>query len=130
MSPARCRTGRTPGSGSRRSPNSSPAITVDQLLTHTAGLFDYTNVDPAQANRYFAEFGATPTQKDGQFLQDRIFDPLHMSDTGYQPDASPTGHDAIEQYGYGIQTRDVGADITHFHDGGIAGRNLAAMMAE
>ncbi|HEV7652467.1 MAG TPA: serine hydrolase domain-containing protein [Actinophytocola sp.] len=33
------------------------AITIDQLLTHTSGLFDYLDVEPAAAARLFARLG-------------------------------------------------------------------------
>jgi CubicO group peptidase (beta-lactamase class C family) len=135
------------------------AITIEHLLTHTAGLFNYTDIDEAEADRYFAEFGPTPTpeqliqvfidrplefppgskskysnsgyvllghlieqltgQTYAQFLHDEILDPLHMSDTAYQPDYQANAHDAV---GYQNWTTTFGAplsDAVAFAAGGI-----------
>ena len=205
-------------------PDTWQAITVEQLLTHTAGLFNYTDVDQADADRFFAQVGDTPTpdqliqvivdrpllfppgskseysnsgylllgriierlsgQTYGQFLKDRILDPLRMADTSYEPDPPQTADDAtgyhdwttpattltdavfyaaggirstvhdlarwqqflltdtpavakpdtvaqllrprtqlnaVDQYGYGIETRGTGPDTAHFHAGSIPG---------
>ena len=52
------------------------AITIEHLLTHTAGLFNYTDIDEAEADRYFAEFGPTPTPE--QLIQVFIDRPLEF----------------------------------------------------
>lgn len=48
------------------------AITIDQLLTHTSGLFDYMDLGPEEALRFFAEIGGhepTPAQLTGVFTR-------------------------------------------------------------
>jgi CubicO group peptidase (beta-lactamase class C family) len=46
------------------------AITLDQLLTHTSGLYNYTDLSPAQADQFFARIGTrepSPAQLTGIF---------------------------------------------------------------
>jgi CubicO group peptidase (beta-lactamase class C family) len=57
-------------------PASWRAITIEHLLTHTAGLFNYTDLGEAEANRYGAEFGPTPTPE--QLIQTFIGRPLEF----------------------------------------------------
>jgi CubicO group peptidase (beta-lactamase class C family) len=206
-------------------PDCPPAwrrITIDQLLTHTAGLFDYLDIGPQEAARTLARLGTdkpTPEQLTGifanrplefapgsrfrysnsgyvllgrviekvtgqdygRFLRTQILDPLRMADSGYQPAATglATGYDswddpantndtavyyaaagiystardmarwndflltgepeivdhdtlaellrprvevnALEQYGYGIQSREVGGRTVYFHSGEVPG---------
>jgi len=206
-------------------PDCPPAwrvITIDQLLTHTAGLFDYLDVEPEVAAQEFARIGAAAPSPEqltslfaskplefapgakfqysnsgyvllgrvveklsgqdyGDFLRTAILDPLRMADTGYEPGGTglATGYDswtatadahdtsayyaaagiystvrdmarwndflltdspmiaepetlaellrprvevnALEQYGYGIQTRKVGGQTAYFHSGGLPG---------
>ena len=108
-------------------------ITIEHLLTHTAGLYDYVEIS-SDSQSYATTFGPKPTPEQliqtfvnrplefppgskfdysssgyvllghlierlsgttyGEFLEDQILDPLHMSDTAYQPDRQTTGHDA------------------------------------
>ncbi|HEV7652583.1 MAG TPA: serine hydrolase domain-containing protein [Actinophytocola sp.] len=111
------------------------AITIEQLLTHTAGLYDYVQISGGDPQRYATAFGPKPTPEQliqtfvhrplefppgakfqysssgyvllgvlverlsgttyGEFLKENILDPLHMSDTAYQPDEHANTHDAI-----------------------------------
>ena len=57
-------------------PASWRAITIEHLLTHTAGLFNYTDLGEAEANRYGAEFGPIPTPE--QLIQTFIGRPLEF----------------------------------------------------
>jgi CubicO group peptidase (beta-lactamase class C family) len=206
-------------------PDCPPAwrpITLDQLLTHTAGLFDYLDIGPQEAARMYARIGTdkpTPEQLTsifakrpldfvpgtrftysnsgyvllgrviekvtgqdyGRFLRTQILDPLRMTDSGYQPAATglATGYDswdltaktldtsvyyaaagiystardmarwndflltgepeivdhatlaellrprvevnALERYGYGVQSREVAGRTVYFHSGGVPG---------
>jgi D-alanyl-D-alanine carboxypeptidase len=198
-------------------------ITIEHLVTHTAGLVNYSAVDDVAAERFFARIGTrepTPDQliaefadeppqfppgskweygnsayvllgrivelssgqSYGEFLRHRILDPLGMADTGYRP-AAPTGDryattyadwenpvgyeptpavffasggmystvadlvrwqrflltgspdlgpvadllaprvptNAVEQYGYGIESRGDGAARTYSHSGLLPG---------
>jgi CubicO group peptidase (beta-lactamase class C family) len=197
-------------------------ITLDQLLTHTAGLFDYLDIGPQEAARMYARIGTDKPNPEqltgifanrplefapgtrfqysnsgyvllgrviekvtgqgyGRFLRTQILDPLRMADTGYQAGAThlATGYDswnttadtldtsvyyaaagiystardmarwndflltgapeivdhdtlaellrprvevnALEQYGYGIQSREVGGRTVYFHSGEVPG---------
>lgn len=111
------------------------AITIEHLLTHTAGLYDYVEISGGDPQRYATVFGPKPSPEQlvqtfvdrplefppgskhdysssgyvllgtlverlsgktyGEFLRDQILDPLHMSDTAYQPDEQATDHDAV-----------------------------------
>jgi CubicO group peptidase (beta-lactamase class C family) len=65
------------------------AITIEHLLTHTAGLFNLTELDAATTDRYVAEFGTRPTPE--QLIQTFVDLPLdfppgsnwHYSNSGY-----------------------------------------------
>jgi CubicO group peptidase (beta-lactamase class C family) len=114
-------------------PNCPPQwqpITIDQLLTHTAGLYNYSDSLLESADEFFAAIGSQhPTvaqlvksfadrplefppgsqwkysnsgyvllgyliehvsgDRYGSFLRREIFDPLGMSDTGYEPGPKP-----------------------------------------
>jgi D-alanyl-D-alanine carboxypeptidase len=134
------------------------AITIEHLLTHTAGLWDYNDMTEAEAQRYVAEFGDRPTPAQliqtfahrpltftpgtkwkynncgydllgllveqlsgrtyGEFLADRIFEPLRMSDTAYQPDQRPNDHDAIGYRDWNTPA-DTLPDAVHFASGGM-----------
>jgi CubicO group peptidase (beta-lactamase class C family) len=134
------------------------SITIEQLLTHTAGLWDYNQLTEAETARYFAEYGDTPTpdqlvqvfvdrplefapgsswqysncgydllglvverlsgQTYGEFLHDRILDPLGMSDTAYQPEQRTSDHDAVGYQDWTTQAERV-PDAVHYASGGM-----------
>jgi CubicO group peptidase (beta-lactamase class C family) len=134
------------------------AITLDQLLTHTSGLWDYNEMTEAEGEAYLAEYGDTPTpaqllqvfagrplefrpgakwqysncgydllgmiverlsgQPYGEFLQEHILGPLHMTESAYQPEPSRSDHDAV---GYRDWTTpaDVLPDAVNYASGGM-----------
>jgi CubicO group peptidase (beta-lactamase class C family) len=134
------------------------AITIEHLLTHTAGLWDYNDMTDAEGARYLAEFGDRPTPAQliqtfvhrplgftpgtswkynncgydllgvlverlsghtyGQFLADRIFAPLRMSDTAYQPDQRPSDRDAVGYRDWATPA-DTMPDAVNFASGGM-----------
>jgi CubicO group peptidase (beta-lactamase class C family) len=53
------------------------AITVEHLLTHTAGLWDYNELTEAESAPYLAEYGDTPTP--GQLLRIFVDRPLESA---------------------------------------------------
>jgi CubicO group peptidase (beta-lactamase class C family) len=68
------------------------AITIDQLLTHTSGLFDYNDLTEAEGQRYLREFGDTPTPQ--QLLTVFANRPLHFR-PGTKWDYSNCGYDLL-----------------------------------
>jgi len=132
------------------------AITIEHLLTHTAGVFNYTDLTDAEVDRYRAEFGPAPTpeqliqtfvgrplefpagsrfdysnsgyvllghlverlsgQTYGEFLEDRILDPLGMSDTAYSLDEQAA--DAVGYRGW-TELAEPFSDTLTFSSGGI-----------
>jgi CubicO group peptidase (beta-lactamase class C family) len=52
------------------------AITIEHLLTHTAGLYNFTDIGTAEADRYLAEYGPTPTPD--QLIQTFVHRPLEF----------------------------------------------------
>ena len=134
------------------------AITVEQLLTHTAGLWDYNDMTEAEVQRYVAEFGDRPTPEQliqtfvgrplefapgtrwkynncgydllgllverlsgrtyGQFLAERIFEPLRMSDTAYTPDQQLSGRDAVGYRNWTTPAETM-PDAVNFASGGM-----------
>jgi CubicO group peptidase (beta-lactamase class C family) len=139
-------------------PNTWHAITVEQLLTHTAGLFNYTDASEAEADQFFATFGDTPTPDQmiqtivgrpllfppgskteytnsgylllgriiehrsgktySQFLKDHIFDPLHMTDTSYEPNPTPIDRDAVGYQDWTTPAETL-TDAVYYAAGGI-----------
>lgn len=119
-------------------PNCPPAwadITIDQLLTHTSGIHNYSD-DVQNEEQFYTLLGTQEPSPDqliqvfanlpldfppgsrwaysnsgyvvlgrlveqvsgkayGDFLHDEILDPLGMSDTGYQPDLTPSDEYAV-----------------------------------
>jgi len=75
-------------------PETWRAITVEHLLTHTAGLFDYTEVTAAEVERNLAEFGPEPTPE--QIIHTFIDRPLDFS-PGTQWKYSSSGYTVLGQ---------------------------------
>jgi D-alanyl-D-alanine carboxypeptidase len=65
------------------------AITIEHLLTHTAGLYNYSDIGDAEAERYLAEYGPTPTPT--QLVQTFIDRPLE-SPPGSQWEYNNSGY--------------------------------------
>jgi len=119
-------------------PSAWQPITIEHLLTHTAGLANYSTFDDVAAERFFARIGTREPSPDqlisafvdaplefqpgsrwvygnsayvllgrivelrsgtsyAEFLRRRVFEPLGMADTGYQPGA-PAGDRYARSY--------------------------------
>ena len=135
------------------------AITVEQLLTHTSGLYDYMDNSLAEAETFFARIGTrepSPEQLTevfarrpldfaagarwdysssgyvllgriverlsgsdyGDFLRTEILDPLGMADSGYEPGLTPDERYAVGYRDWKV-TAETLTDSVYFAGGGM-----------
>ncbi|MGB3440539.1 MAG: serine hydrolase domain-containing protein [Actinophytocola sp.] len=134
------------------------AITIEQLLTHISGLWDYNELTEEDGARYLAEFGQRPTpaqllqtfvdrplhfppgtrwqynncgydllgmlverhsgQTYGEFLHDRILEPLGMADSAYDPAQPGSEHDATGYQDWTTPAETL-SDAVNFANGGV-----------
>lgn len=75
-------------------PTAWRAITVEHLLTHTAGLYDYIEISGGDPERYATAFGQRPSPE--QLTQTFVNRPLEFPPgTKYQPNEQADTHDAV-----------------------------------
>jgi CubicO group peptidase (beta-lactamase class C family) len=134
------------------------AITVEQLLTHTSGLWDYNEMTEEEIAEFVAEHGDRPTpgqlltefvdrplefppgtkwqysncgydvlgmlverlsgQTYGEFLHDRVLEPLGMADSAYDPEQPAFDHDAVGYQDWTTPAETL-SDAVNFASGGM-----------